>query len=140
MKALGDFFRLYGVILAIYLTVYFVFAGTVYWVFYILKKDAMQIRKIQIRIPVRKIIFHEIRWSVVTMIILSFIGTITFTGVFKGYSKIYYSVSEFGWLYLIGSVILCIFLNDTYFYWVHRFMHLKVIFPRVHRIHHLSNA
>ena len=28
--------------------------------------------------------------------------------------------------------------GGAYFYWVHRFMHLKIIYPLVHRVHHLS--
>jgi sterol desaturase/sphingolipid hydroxylase (fatty acid hydroxylase superfamily) len=31
-----------------------------------------------------------------------------------------------------------IVLHDTYFYWTHRFMHLKRVYPIVHRVHHVS--
>jgi sterol desaturase/sphingolipid hydroxylase (fatty acid hydroxylase superfamily) len=52
----------------------------------------------------------------------------------------YFDVSKHGWLYLAGSSILIIFFYDTYYYWLHRFMHLKWVFPWVHKTHHLSHT
>jgi Delta7-sterol 5-desaturase len=140
MKQLMDFCQLFALILVIYLSVYFILAGAAYWIFYIVKKDTMRVRKIQLRVPDKKIIRHEIKWSLIAMTMLSLIGALVISCVLKGYTKIYYSVSAYGWLYFFGSMIFCIFCNDGYFYWVHRFMHLKAVFPKVHRIHHLSHT
>ena len=38
------------------------------------------------------------------------------------------------------STALLIFTHDAYFYWTHRLMHWKPLFPVVHRIHHLSHT
>jgi sterol desaturase/sphingolipid hydroxylase (fatty acid hydroxylase superfamily) len=36
------------------------------------------------------------------------------------------------------SIVLTIFVHDTYFYWTHRLMHLPRLFPFMHRAHHRS--
>ena len=140
MNQLADYCQLFVLILCIYLAVYFILAGAAFWVFYIAGKDNLRPRKIQDRYPDKKIIFQEIKWSVITMLILSFMGMIVFSSISKGYTRMYYSVPDYGWFYFFGTIIFCIFINDGYFYWVHRFMHLKAIFPRVHLIHHLSHT
>lgn len=140
MQLLAASGQLFALILIIYLCVYFIGAGLAYWFFYILKKDAMQARKIQLRMPDKKTIIHEIKWSLITIGLLSFTGMIVISCVLKGYTKMYHSISDYGWAYFFGSIVCCIFINDAYFYWVHRFMHLKAIFPAVHRIHHLSHT
>ena len=50
----------------------------------------------------------------------------------------YDNISDYGTPYFIFSIIALIFLHDTYFYWGHRFMHLKKIYPLVHKVHHHS--
>jgi sterol desaturase/sphingolipid hydroxylase (fatty acid hydroxylase superfamily) len=36
------------------------------------------------------------------------------------------------------SIVIAIVLHDTYFYWIHRFMHQRRIYRWFHRVHHLS--
>jgi Sterol desaturase len=115
-------------------------SGTAYWIFYIAKKDQMQPRKIQISYPAKKIIHHEIKWSVISISIMSFLTAIVITSILNGHTKMYFTFGEYGWLYFIASPVFCIFINDSYFYWTHRFMHLKSVFPWVHKIHHLSKT
>ena len=39
---------------------------------------------------------------------------------------------------LIGTVVLLDVLHDTWFYWTHRLLHMKVLYRRVHYMHHES--
>jgi Delta7-sterol 5-desaturase len=57
-----------------------------------------------------------------------------------GKTKMYFSIETYGWFYLVASSVIFILAYDTYFYWLHRFMHLKKVFPLVHRLHHLSHT
>lgn len=41
-------------------------------------------------------------------------------------------------VYLLISLPLVMFIHDTYYYWVHRWMHRKSVFAIVHRVHHES--
>jgi Delta7-sterol 5-desaturase len=43
------------------------------------------------------------------------------------------------WLYFWFSLAVLILVHDTWFYWTHRLMHLKPLFPYFHRVHHLSH-
>lgn len=44
-----------------------------------------------------------------------------------------------GWT-IAGEYALYFFAFDTYFYWLHRLMHLEPIYSWVHRIHHYSTS
>jgi Delta7-sterol 5-desaturase len=140
MNHLIYFIQLFVFMFLIFLSVYFILSGGSYWVLYIAQKDRFKPRKIHKRYPSRKIIFQEIKWSVISVLLMSFLNTILVIWILKGYTKMYFRIYEYGWFYFFGSMMICIFINDAHFYWMHRFMHLKAVFPRVHRIHHLSHS
>ena len=52
----------------------------------------------------------------------------------------YFEIADYGTVYFILSLLLAIFINDTIFYWTHRFMHLKSIFRHIHLMHHKSTS
>ena len=115
-------------------------AGTAYWLFYIRKNPSLTKGKIQTNLPTNNSIRREIKWSLITMVIVALLTQVTLVLIEQGHSKMYFTISSFGRLYLLATIFGSILLNDTYFYWMHRFMHLKKIFPYVHRIHHLSKT
>jgi len=51
-------------------------------------------------------------------------------------TQLYYEVSEFGWLYTLLSVPVYFFLIDGGAYYVHKLLHIKVLFKHIHRHHH----
>jgi sterol desaturase/sphingolipid hydroxylase (fatty acid hydroxylase superfamily) len=51
---------------------------------------------------------------------------------------VYYQIDERGIPYLVVSVLAILLIHDTYFYWIHRFMHLPYVYRWVHRTHHQS--
>lgn len=56
----------------------------------------------------------------------------------NGFTQIYNDLDDFGMLYFFCSIILMLLIHDTYFYWIHRLMHQKVLFKYVHKVHHES--
>ncbi|MEZ4871068.1 MAG: sterol desaturase family protein [Bdellovibrionales bacterium] len=56
----------------------------------------------------------------------------------NGGTLIYEDPGQYGYLYIIFSLILFMFLHDTYFYWTHRWMHRPSIFKVFHKVHHQS--
>jgi sterol desaturase/sphingolipid hydroxylase (fatty acid hydroxylase superfamily) len=52
---------------------------------------------------------------------------------------LYTRVADHGWTWYWVSIVVTIFLHDTYFYWTHRLMHHPRLFPIFHRVHHLSH-
>jgi sterol desaturase/sphingolipid hydroxylase (fatty acid hydroxylase superfamily) len=58
---------------------------------------------------------------------------------FKAYTQVYDQITDYPLWWFFAGLPVCLIIHDTYFYWMHRFMHHKTIFPRVHLLHHKSN-
>lgn len=117
---------------------YLFFAGSLYLIFYVWKKRKFFQIKIQQKYPENKNIVREIKYSFLSLLIFALVGTCMFILKSKGYTQVYYQFSEHTVAYFIFSVVAFILVHDTYFYWFHRLMHWKKIYPYVHKIHHLS--
>lgn len=118
---------------------YALFAGSAFLVFYVLGKQNFSKYKIQQRYPKTARILHEIQHSAYTALVFGLMGVGIYFLKSAGYTSIYTDVKEYGWWYLIGSFFFLTFLHDTYFYWTHRFMHHRNVFPLLHKVHHVSN-
>ena len=118
---------------------YLLIAGIFYGVFYKWFPAKWQARKINDRGYKKDQFKKELTWSMVTALIFSVAGA--FTGLLwqKGFTRIYNEVAEYGWFYLPVSLIISMFIHETYYYWVHRWMHQPWIFRVVHKVHHDSN-
>ena len=57
----------------------------------------------------------------------------------KGQTKIYTEVNAYPLWWLAGSFIIAMLLHETYYYWLHRWMHHPKVFKIVHKVHHDSN-
>lgn len=118
---------------------YVFFAGIPFLIFYVWKKARFDRFKIQQKYPEKKKINEEIKNALVSFLIFSLIGIATFACREKGITLVYDNIHDRGWGWFFISIGLMILLHDTYFYWTHRLMHLKKLFPLFHRTHHLSN-
>lgn len=117
---------------------YLFLASVAFLLFYVFKKHTWRFKKIQNKFPLIGDYGREIFYSILTAFIFAGVGFVVFLTPFAGYTQVYYQVSDFGWSYLVASVIVIIFLHDTYFYWMHRLIHHKMVYKYVHRVHHLS--
>jgi sterol desaturase/sphingolipid hydroxylase (fatty acid hydroxylase superfamily) len=118
---------------------YLVIAGVAFVIFYLWKKNKYQHKRIQQKFPENKNYYREIIYSLTTFLIFGLIGIGITWCSHHGLTFIYAHVSDYGIFYFILSILLMLIVHDTYFYWTHRFMHLKKIFPVFHKVHHLSN-
>ncbi len=123
---LMDFFR------------YFITAGIAFLIFWVIGKNHWRHLFIQKTFPQSKHILREFAYSMSTVVIFSLIGFCIYLSVRAGYTNIYNDIAEFGLVYLLISFPLTTIFHDFYFYWTHRFMHLKKIYKYVHRVHHES--
>jgi Delta7-sterol 5-desaturase len=117
---------------------YFLFAGSFYLVFYVWKNRKFWYAKIQQRYPENKHILREIGYSMLTMLIFGAIIILTIIAGKKGLTRVYNDIGQNGYVYFFFSIVLMIFIHDTYFYWTHRLMHWKPLFKIAHKTHHLS--
>jgi sterol desaturase/sphingolipid hydroxylase (fatty acid hydroxylase superfamily) len=101
-------------------------------------KEKFLYKKIQKRFPGKENIWFEIKYSLLFILITAIYGFFISWARGLGWTKMYDNISDYGTPYFIFSIIALIFLHDTYFYWGHRFMHLKKVYPIVHQVHHHS--
>lgn len=94
--------------------------------------------RIQKRLPKQKFILHEIKWWGVSMFIASLVTLLGSFLITKNYNLVYDNISDFGLPYLFISFIILLFIHDTYFYWIHKFIHSRKVYRRIHSLHHRS--
>lgn len=80
---------------------------------------------------------RDIRWSLLSTAIFAGSGTLLIFLWKQGSTKIYTNVSDYPLWYFPVGFGLYLFLQDTYFYWTHRWMH-SYVFRSVHSAHHES--
>lgn len=120
------------------LTRYFLIAGLTYMVFWKWGFRYFKDRFLYAKKPSQVDLRREIKYSVIsTMIFLLPTVVIVSTGSY-GWSKIYMKVADKGMTWYLLSFVVVFFLHDTYFYWTHRFMHLRKVYKYFHKTHHLS--
>ena len=118
---------------------YFLFAGIFYLIFYVWFYEKWKIRKINTRKYKPDQFKTEIKWSIVTSLLFSIAGTATVILWQKGYTKVYTDLNLYGWWYLPISLIIFMLCHETYYYWLHRWMHRPAVFKIIHKVHHDSN-
>lgn len=117
---------------------YFIPASIAFLLFWVLLKRVLTHRFIQARWPKASSLWFEFRYSLSTVLIFAAIGTCLHFANQNGLIHIYHNTAEYGWGYLLLSLVVMVVFHDTYFYWTHRWMHLPKIYKYVHRVHHVS--
>lgn len=131
---LATFAALYAIIVVRYFAV----CGLFYWALW--KRDPSKVRarrltKIE---PKPELIRSEIRWSLISSLIYAAPGAVIIDAWKHGGTALYTDVAVYGWWYLPVSVLIFLFIQDTYFYWTHRLMHRPRLFRVMHKVHHDS--
>jgi lathosterol oxidase len=129
--------RFVSVLLVIFLR-YVIFASIAFVIFYYFKRNEWSFKKIQTRFPVVNDYRREFLYSVSTAIIFATLGYLFFFGPLAKYTMIYKNLTDHSLGYFIFTIFLTLLVHDTYFYWTHRLMHHRAVFPYFHKVHHLS--
>lgn len=118
---------------------YFIIAGVAFLICYVLLKNKIAHKKIQLRFPVFKDYQREIIYSFLTIIIFSIIPFI-FLGNkdVRKHTNFYTDINQYGRTYFWLAFPLMLLMHDTYFYWTHRLMHHPKLFNTFHLLHHKS--
>ena len=114
---------------------YYPIAGLAFLVFWVWKKDFFQKFRIQKDFPNKERIIFELKQSAITLIMFSAIAvSVYILGKLKIlHLKTYKDFAEYGLPYAIFSFILLTIWHETWFYWAHRIMHHRKIYPYVDR-------
>jgi len=91
-------------------------------------------RKIQTGIQTESQIKREILNGISTLAIFSLFGTIMYYLITKNIVRLETGFS----ISIIFQVLILLFFHDLYFYFIHRLMHTKYLFHKIHFVHHQS--
>lgn len=127
------------VVFAVVIGRYLLIAGLFYGIFYLWFPQQWQKRKINERGLKEGQFKKEVGWSTITAFIFAISGAVTLLLWQKGYTKVYIDASEYAWWWMPVSLMIALLVHETYYYWLHRWMHHPKIFRIVHKVHHDSN-
>lgn len=81
----------------------------------------------------------EIGWSLASAALYGIpAGLVAWGWQARGWTRIYTDVGAYPLWWLPLSVLLCLMIHDTWFYWTHRLMHHPTLFKPIHAVHHAS--
>ena len=109
---------------------YFGFATFSY--FFIFDRSLMQHPKFlknQVRL--------EIQFTTLIMPFMAMPTAAVFLPEVRGYSKLYDGADGmYGWLFILFSICTFLMFTDCLIYWIHRALHHKLLYKRLHKPHH----
>lgn len=129
---------MYAMLAAMSVLRYVCLAGVAWLLMYVFARDFFAARRIGKARVSRRQIIRELRGSVSTLLIFPLGGSAIFLLDGFGVTRIYYSVSEFGWIWFLVSIPAIILLHDMIGYWSHRLLHTRLFYSRFHAAHHES--
>lgn len=118
---------------------YFLMAGLFYGIFYLWFPAKWKERKISTRNYPKGQFKKEMKWSLVNALLFSVAGMLMVLLWQKGYTQVYTDVNAYPLWYLPASLIIFMLLHETYYYWLHRWMHRPGVYRIVHKVHHDSH-
>jgi Delta7-sterol 5-desaturase len=117
---------------------FFLIAGFFQAYFFVWRKKQWQSRQV-FRLANSSTQFKkEIRWSLINCAIFALIGVAAVLAWQQGFTKIYFEPLEKGWWWLPISFVISMALHETYYYFLHRWMHHPSVFRHIHKVHHDS--
>lgn len=81
---------------------------------------------------------REIWYSFLGAIIFAVAGTVMLICWQRGYTQLYTALSAWDLLWIPLSFFAALFIHETYYYWLHRWMHQPKVLHRFHHTHHNS--
>lgn len=118
---------------------YFLVSGLFHLVFYKWQKNKWKDKKVNQREYLPGQFRKEIIRSNFTAILFGISGAVLLFLYQKGHTKLYGNIEDYPLWWLPLSLIAALVLQETYYYWLHRWMHIPAIFRVVHKWHHDSH-
>jgi lathosterol oxidase len=121
--------------LALNIIFYLVASLSFFGLFWVIGRKKWSWRRIQNPVKATQ---HDIQHDIIHAFYTLLLIAVLDVAIFKldSFSLIYYEADKYGWAWLFLSFPLLLVLDDTYFYWTHRWMHQPHIYKYVHSTHH----
>ena len=144
MKQLPDvsnplwFFVVSLIVYAVVVGRYFLLSWLFYKIFYVWRHEKWKAHKINKRDYPAGQFKKEIWRSNLTAILFGISGAVLLLLYQNGHTRIYENIHDYSLWWLPISLLVALLLQETYYYWLHRWMHIPAIFKIVHKWHHES--
>ncbi|XP_066262947.1 uncharacterized protein [Euwallacea similis] len=118
--------------------IFFSVGGFIHWYYYVRQRHKPEEWKCQ---PQKwlspELEKNEILWGATTLFLNASMSSILSCYIANGgYSTVYYTFNEYGWLWFILQFPLVFICQDYVTYWLHRFYHTPFFYKRFHKLHH----
>lgn len=117
---------------------YLILAGIYHHFFHYWMRDKYRSRFLNISKLSTKQIKKEIYRSAISAAIFTVLGMGMIILWQQGHTAIYTSFDAYPIWYTVLSVLLVLIIQDTFYYWLHRWMHLPKVYRLIHKEHHMS--
>jgi lathosterol oxidase len=117
---------------------YLAVAGVAHALLWLRPHDPGDPRRLNRDPPRRRVVGEEIRLSLLSSWIYALPAALAYAAWRHGWTKVYLDPGQYGWAWLIVSGLIYLAVQDTYYYWLHRAMHLPALFRLTHAAHHRS--
>src|SRR5687767_12391643 len=107
---------------------YFLVAGLFYAIFYLWFPVKWAQRKINQKAYKQNQFKKEVKWSMITALMFGLSGAVLLVLWQKGFTKVYIKVTDYPLWWMPVSLLIAMLLHETYYYWLHRWMHAPKIF------------
>jgi len=114
---------------------YLTLASLSYWFFFVWKADIFYPSTIP-RDKLRDQTNREIAIALKSLPIMAILMLPFPVLAYRGYSRLYYSVEDYGWAYFFFSIPFFLFVTDSLIYFIHRGLHHSLIYRYIHKPHH----
>lgn len=101
-------------------------------------REQLASREVQLRPRRARQNWVEVGWSALTSLLFAGAGTLLLVAWQKGYTQVYLDWNAYPLWWFFVSISLMLFLHETYYYWLHRWMHRPGVYKVLHRVHHDS--
>ncbi len=123
--------------LAIFLR-YLFLAGLFYYFISKNEKESFKKRRLSLKVIHRAQLIYEIKYSFITSVIFAIGGTILIYYWQLGKTKVYIDLHQYSLLWIPLSMMMIFIIHETYYYWLHRWMHHRKVYKWIHKTHHES--
>ena len=89
-------------------------------------------------VPGTRQVLKEIGWSALSSVAFAVFFVAMMVLWDRGYTRVYIDPRDYPLWYLPVSLAVYMFVHETYYYWLHRWMHRPKVFKRIHKVHHDS--
>jgi len=57
----------------------------------------------------------------------------------RTHGQLYFDINQYSLYWVFCSIVLALFITETWFYWIHRALHQKHLYKYIHGVHHSFN-